>query len=79
MRNYTHEGRNDFLLRLVPHYPCFPPSGELDAYLRGNTVPADADVKGYAAVLADGYPVGFGKAVEGTMKNHLPKGLRIMG
>jgi len=54
-------------------------SPELDAYLGGNTVPADANMKGYAAVLADGYPVGFGKAVDGIMKNHLPKGLRIMG
>ena len=54
-------------------------SSELDAYLRGNTVPVSDSMKGYAAVLADGYPVGFGKAVEGTMKNHLPKGLRIMG
>ena len=54
-------------------------SGELDGYLRGNTVPVNDGMKGYAAVQADGYPVGFGKAVEGTMKNHLPKGLRIMG
>ena len=54
-------------------------SPELDAYLRGNTVPAAPAMKGYAAVLAGEYPIGFGKAVDGTMKNHLPKGLRIMG
>ena len=54
-------------------------SPELDAYLRGNTVSVNDSMKGYAAVLADGYPIGFGKAVDGTMKNHLPKGLRIMG
>ena len=54
-------------------------SSGLDAYLRGNTVSAELSMKGYAAVLAGEYPIGFGKAVDGTMKNHLPKGLRIMG
>ena len=54
-------------------------SAEIAAFLRGNTVPADEGMKGYAAVTVDGYPIGFGKAVDGMMKNHLPKGIRIMG
>lgn len=52
-------------------------SAELAEYLTGNTIAAEPGMKGYAAILADGYPVGFGKAVDGIMKNHLPKGLRL--
>ena len=53
-------------------------SRELAAYLEGNTVPSEPSMKGYAAVLAGEYTIGFGKAVNGVMKNHLPKGLRVM-
>lgn len=31
---------------------------------------------GWAAVLADGFPLGFGKQSGGVVKNHYPKGLR---
>ncbi|MBQ9369752.1 MAG: hypothetical protein IJU10_01605, partial [Clostridia bacterium] len=31
---------------------------------------------GYVAVTLDGYPLGGGKCVGGTIKNHYPKGLR---
>ncbi len=47
----------------------------LDAFLRGETL-AVAGPPGYAAVCADGFPLGFGKTVDGVLKNHLPKGLR---
>lgn len=47
----------------------------LDAFLRGETL-AVSGVSGYAAVCVDGFPLGFGKAVDGVLKNHLPKGLR---
>ena len=47
----------------------------VEKYLRGETL--DADVKnGWCLVCVDGYPIGLGKAVNGTLKNHLPKGLR---
>ena len=47
----------------------------VEKYLRGETF--EADVKnGWCLVCAAGYPVGLGKAVNGTVKNHLPKGLR---
>jgi len=49
----------------------------LTAFLAGETVPCDTNLRGYAAVCAKGHPVGFGKASDGTLKNHLPKGLRM--
>ena len=47
----------------------------LDKYLRGETIDADVD-NGWCVVCVNGYPLGFGKAVGGTVKNHYPKGLR---
>ncbi len=66
-----HGGRYKNTLSLAADSP------ELAGYLSGNTLPIDDALRGYTAVLADGYPVGFGKAVDGTLKNHLPKGLRV--
>ncbi|MDD3919846.1 MAG: RsmB/NOP family class I SAM-dependent RNA methyltransferase [Eubacteriales bacterium] len=51
----------------------------LPLYLEGNTVPVPAELSGWCAVCVSGYPIGFGKAVSGTLKNHLPKGLRQSG
>ena len=50
----------------------------VDKYLRGETVDCDLP-NGWCLVCVDGYPLGLGKAVNGTMKNHLPKGLRKIG
>lgn len=48
----------------------------VEKYLRGETF--EADVKnGWCVVCIEGFPLGFGKAVNGTIKNHLPKGLRM--
>ena len=53
----------------------------LSLFLSGNTVPCPGTFRGYCAVSvrmgSAAYPVGFGKAVDGVMKNHLPKGLYI--
>ena len=53
----------------------------LAAFLAGGAVPCPEDWRGWSAVCVragrGSYPVGLGKAVEGTMKNHLPKGLYI--
>jgi NOL1/NOP2/fmu family ribosome biogenesis protein len=46
-------------------------------FYKGNTLNIDNSLRGYVAVIYDGVSVGFGKAVGGTLKNHLPKGLRI--
>ena len=49
---------------------------EVTKYLRGETI--DVDIKnGWAAFLVDEYPLGWGKVVDGVMKNHFPRGLRV--
>ena len=48
----------------------------LEKYFRGETIEADVD-NGWCVVCVNGYPLGLGKAVGGTVKNHYPKGLRI--
>ena len=53
-----------------------PDDLRLDAFLRGNTIGISGGLKGYMPLCVGGFPVGFGKAVEGTLKNHIPKGLR---
>lgn len=50
---------------------------EAKRYLRGETVGQDSLADGWCVVCADGYPLGLGKAVRGTVKNHYPKGLRL--
>lgn len=56
---------------------------ETEKYLRGETIPyqtyfPDHAKNGWCAVLMDGCPVGGGKIVDGTVKNHYPKGLRLV-
>lgn len=45
------------------------------AFLRGEALPLEGE-KGWVLVLWRGLPLGWGKRAEGTLKNHLPKGLR---
>lgn len=45
-------------------------------YLRGETFAANLLRKGWYLLSVQGYSIGFGKAVNGQMKNHYPKGLR---
>ena len=53
----------------------FPVSeGGALSYLRGEVLPAEA--KGWHIVTYCGLPLGWGKASDGVMKNHYPKGLR---
>ena len=44
------------------------------AYLRGETLPCG--LRGWYAVTYRGLALGWGKASDGVMKNHYPKGLR---
>ena len=46
-----------------------------NAYLRGATFAA-SDRRGWHLVTLAGYPLGWGKASDGILKNHYPKGLR---
>ena len=45
-------------------------------FLRGYEI--DCNLQGFVAVAVDGMTVGFGKASNGKLKNHYPKGLRIL-
>lgn len=47
----------------------------VDKYLHGETVEADGE-NGWCAVCVEGLCLGLGKRVQGTVKNHLPKGIR---
>ena len=44
------------------------------AYLKGETIPCS--LRGWYTVSYCGLPLGWGKASDGVMKNHYPKGLR---
>ena len=48
---------------------------EARAYLRGESV-ACQEERGWILLVYEGYPLGFGKATGGQIKNHYPKGLR---
>jgi NOL1/NOP2/fmu family ribosome biogenesis protein len=45
---------------------------EIAAYLRGESIPSDA--KGWTLVTVSGFGIGWGKGVQGTLKNHYPRG-----
>ena len=45
-------------------------------YLSGLTIECDKDIKGWCLVCVGDYPLGWGKASGGIIKNHYPKGLR---
>lgn len=46
-------------------------------YFRGDTFASQGE-KGWYLITVDGYAAGWGKLAGGIMKNHYPKGLRIM-
>ena len=46
---------------------------EIGAYLRGGTIPS-AGQPGWVLVAVDGWPLGWGKRVQGVVKNHYPRG-----
>ncbi len=58
-------------------HPLHPDDPALAAFLHGETIPCDPALSGWTAVAADNAVVGFGKAVNGTLKNRYPKGLRV--
>jgi 16S rRNA C967 or C1407 C5-methylase (RsmB/RsmF family)/NOL1/NOP2/fmu family ribosome biogenesis protein len=51
--------------------------GEAAAWLRGETLAAGGPA-GWTLVAWNGWPLGWGRAAGGTLKNHYPKGLRRM-
>ncbi|MBP3412605.1 MAG: RsmB/NOP family class I SAM-dependent RNA methyltransferase [Oscillospiraceae bacterium] len=62
-------------LKDFPKKVRFPAdSPEISAYLTGLTIPGD--VKGWALLCVDDYPLGWVRGADGILKNHYPKGLR---
>ena len=49
----------------------------LTRFLAGETVACNPALSGWCPATVLGHPVGWGKAVDGVLKNHIPKGLRI--
>jgi NOL1/NOP2/fmu family ribosome biogenesis protein len=50
---------------------------EAAAWLRGETL-EDVGPGGWTLVVWDRWPLGWGRGVSGTLKNHYPRGLRTM-
>jgi len=48
-------------------------SMDIRKYLRGE--PLETDQLGWLVVMVDGFPIGWGKGVNGVLKNHFPRGL----
>ena len=48
----------------------------LKAYLSGETIPSEG-TPGWMLISVDGWPLGWGKRVQGIVKNHYPKGWQV--
>lgn len=48
-------------------------------YLHGETIPCNKTFKSWTLVTYDSVSLGWGKAQNGILKNHYPKGLRLKG
>ncbi len=64
---------------------CFHPILDFDSgapetlkYLKGETVHSDVSTTGLHLVCVDGYPLGWGKMVNGTLKNMYPPSWRML-
>ena len=47
---------------------------ELNKFLKGETINCPEHLKGYVLACVDNYPLGFGKASNGILKNKNEKG-----
>lgn len=57
---------------------CLPvDETKAQAYRRGQPLDVCASMSGWAAPCISDWPLGWGKASGGTLKNHYPKGLRV--
>ncbi|KAF0108303.1 MAG: Fmu (Sun) domain-containing protein [Anaerolineaceae bacterium] len=64
---FLRRGQAQHPLNLEPGSPA------LAAYLRGETLPSGGPA-GWTLVTVDGWPLGWGKRVQGVVKNHFPRG-----
>ncbi len=53
-----------------------PDSIEVQRYLMGETLPVAGHLRGWVLVCVGDFALGWGKASDGVLKNHYPKGLR---
>ncbi len=54
-------------------------SDEINTYLKGGTIEVGkTGDKGWCLITVDGFSIGWGKVSGGVIKNHYPKGLRIL-
>lgn len=58
------------------HVSLSPDDPAIRRYMRGEALSVETSV-GWTLICADQFPLGWGKAVQNTIKNHFPKGLRI--
>ena len=56
-----------------------PEDSRLLAFLHGEQIEIEENLRGYAAVACSGVICGFGKCDRGALKNKYPKGLRLLG
>jgi len=54
-----------------------PDSREIFNYLKGETINITGE-KGWTGICVNGFPVGWGKQLDGMLKNHYPKAWRIL-
>lgn len=47
-----------------------------DKYLKGETIKVNSPYRGWVLITCDGYPLGFGKIANGTVKNKIDPGWR---
>ena len=50
----------------------------LEKYLTGEEIPTGNPARGWRLIALNGYSLGWGKCDGNVIKNHYPKGLRIM-
>ncbi|MCQ2609358.1 MAG: hypothetical protein MJ151_00975 [Lachnospiraceae bacterium] len=51
---------------------------DIEAYLKGYVIKNDKVKDGFVVITYKGLGMGWGKAKDGVIKNHYPKGLRNM-
>ena len=62
----------------LPRADFAPDDTRLKSYLRGEAIPVQHRDRGWTLVCCSGFPLGLGKISDGMLKNHLPKGLRVL-
>jgi NOL1/NOP2/fmu family ribosome biogenesis protein len=72
---FLHPGQARHVLDL-PSAEMGERRSPIQAYLGGETIPSDG-TPGWTLVTVDGWPLGWGKRVQGNLKNHYPRGWQI--